>query len=159
MVIYFATDHAGLELKNYLFARLAEIGYEVSDFGAFEYNPDDDYPDFVNQVAQKVSQQKNALGIVLGGSGQGEAMVANRYKNVRAIVYYGGPTEILELGKEHNNANVISLGARFLTREQALQAVQIWLDTKFSEAERHKRRIKKIDASKSCFSLKKFFYG
>ncbi len=145
--IFIASDHAGFELKEKLMVFLVEdLGLEVSDEGAFEYNEQDDYPDFVSKVAQKISENPNEnLGIILGGSGQGEAIVANRFKNVRAVVFYGGNNEIIKLSKEHNNANILSFGARFVSKEEAKNAVQLWLDTEFSEDERHIRRINKIE--------------
>jgi len=145
MKIFIGADHAGFELKGKLKPFLEEIGYEVEDMGAFELNQEDDYPDFIKPVARAVSENVGSLGIILGGSGQGEAMQANRFKGVRAAVFYGGDSEIIKLSKEHNNANILSLGARFLNEEEAKEAVKLWLGTPFSEDERHKRRIKKID--------------
>ena len=146
MIIYLGTDHAGFELKEAIKEFLIKKDYEVKDFGAFSYNEKDDYPDFIHPVAAAVCDKcKVDRGIILGGSGQGEAMIANRYHGVRAAVYYGGPLDIIKLSREHNDANVLSLGARFLNKEEALKAVELWLNTSFSEEERHKRRIGKID--------------
>lgn len=144
MIIYLGADHAGFELKEEIKKYLKENGKEVEDLGAFEFNQDDDYPDFVRPVAKAVAQDpERDRAIVLGGSGQGEAMVANRVKGVRAAVYYGGPLDIVKLSRQHNNANVLALGARFLTAEQAIAAVDLWLATPF-EGGRHARRIEKI---------------
>jgi len=145
MLIYIGTDHAGYPLKESLKPFLEEEGFKVIDKGAHSLDSADDYPDFIAPVAKAVSENSGTLGIVLGGSGQGEAIQANRFKNVRAIVYYGSNTEILKLSKEHNNANVLALGARFLNEEEAKEALKIWLGTSFSGEERHKRRINKID--------------
>jgi ribose 5-phosphate isomerase B len=157
MKIYFATDHAGYELKNTLLAYVRdELGYEVEDCGAHTYDQDDDYPDFVSVAAEAVST--NPLGrmaIVLGASGQGEAVVANKFPNVRAGVFYGEPSHpqvdaahtalsLVESLRVHNNANVLSIGARFVTSDEAKNAVRIFLSTDFSGDERHKRRIQKI---------------
>ena len=147
MKIYIASDHAGYELKEKLIDYLiAENGNEIIDKGAFEYNEKDDYPDFVSKVAQKISENPEAKGIILGGSGQGEAITANRFKGVRAVVYYGGDEEIIVLSRQHNDANILSLGARFLSEDEAKNAVKKWLSTDFSEGDRHIRRIKKIDS-------------
>jgi ribose 5-phosphate isomerase B len=85
-------------------------------------------------------------GIVIGGSGQGEAIAANKVKGVRAAVYYGGSLDIVKLSRTHNDSNILSLGARFLTQEEAIEAIKVWLETPFNNEERHKRRIKKIRA-------------
>ncbi len=147
MKVYFATDHAGFELKNALIAYVRdELGFEVEDCGALEYDAEDDYPELIRSAAHAISNQTSDKAIILGGSGQGEAIVANRYNAVRAAVYYGGPTEIVKLSREHNDANVLSLGARFLSEEEARAAVSLWLTTPFSGEERHARRIKAIDA-------------
>ncbi|OHA04378.1 MAG: ribose-5-phosphate isomerase [Candidatus Sungbacteria bacterium RIFCSPLOWO2_01_FULL_47_10] len=145
-MIYIASDHAGFELKEELKAYLKELGHEVKDFGAFQFDAEDDYPDLVRNAAEAVANDPGrSRGIILGGSGQGEAMVANRFNGVRAAVYYGGNEKILTLSREHNDANVLSLGARFLTDEEAKRVVRVWLETKFSGEGRHARRISKID--------------
>jgi ribose 5-phosphate isomerase B len=146
MTVYFASDHAGFELKNVLSAFVCEeLGFEVEDCGAYANNKDDDYVDFVKVAAEAVS--KNPVedkAIVLGGSGQGEAMCANRYKGVRAATYYHHNLDIVTLSREHNNANVLSLGARFVNEEQAKEAVRVWLNTPFTGTDRHVRRIEKL---------------
>jgi ribose 5-phosphate isomerase B len=143
-MIYLGADHAGFELKEEIKKFLLSLGLGVEDKGAMELDLDDDYPDFVYPVAQAVAQDPGASrGIVLGGSGQGEAMVANRVKGVRSAVYYGWPLDIVKLSRQHNDANVLSLGAWFLTKEEAIEAVKLWLETPF-EGGRHERRIEKI---------------
>lgn len=144
MKIKIATDHAGFELKEKLKSFLVELGHEVEDFGAFKNNPDDDYPDFIRPCAEAVAKD-GGFGIVLGGSGYGEAMVCNRLAGIRTIVYYGGSSDMARLGREHNNANVLSLGARFINEDEAIEAVLKFLNTEFSGDERHARRINKID--------------
>lgn len=154
MKIYLAADHAGFKLKEKLKIFLAELGYETKDFGAFEYNPEDDYPNFIIPAAKALAEDiKNSIesrAIILGGSGQGEAMIANRFKGVRAAVYYGGAEEIIKLSREHNNANCLSLGARFISEDEAKNAVKLWLETPFPNPgdknwQRHQRRIDKIN--------------
>lgn len=147
MKIYFATDHAGYELKNALLRFVRdELHYDVVDLGAHKKDSDDDYPDFISLAAHAVAEDlAGARAIILGGSGQGEAMMANRYKGVRATVYYGGSHDIITLSREHNNANILSLGARFLSLDEAEKVVALWLKTGFSEEERHVRRIRKLD--------------
>ena len=145
MKIYLGTDHAGYELKGELKPYLEELGYEVEDKGATKLDEKDDYPDFIFPVAEAVASDPEGRGIILGGSGQGEAMTANRVKGVRAAVYYGGKEEIITLSREHNDANVLSLGARFITPDEAKKVVKKWLDTAFSNEERHERRIGKLD--------------
>src|SRR6266404_9980397 len=143
--VYLASDHAGFELKSALYAFLAERGYILNDLGPSSYEPADDYPDTISPLARAVADDKNAFGIVIGASGQGEAMVCNRTEGVRAAVYYGENKEIVTLSREHNNANVLSLGAKFLTQEEAKEAVLLWLETPFSNEERHARRIAKLN--------------
>jgi ribose 5-phosphate isomerase B len=109
------------------------------------FNPADDYPNFILPCAKKVAATPESRGVVLGGSGQGEAMAANRIKGVRAAVYYGGPMDIIKLSRLHNDANVLSLGARFVSVEEAQSALELWLKTPFSEEERHARRIQELD--------------
>ncbi|MAF59423.1 ribose-5-phosphate isomerase [bacterium] len=145
MKIYFATDHAGLGLKKVLKEFVEDLGHVVEDLGAHELDESDDYPDFISIAAEKVSSNPTDRAIVLGGSGQGEAIVSNRFKNVRAVVYYGGNKEVIKLSREHNDANILSIGARFISAEEAKEVVKIWLETPFSGEERHKRRIEKIE--------------
>jgi len=145
-MIYLAADHRGYELKEKIKQWLTEWNYEYEDMGAFEYSESDDYPDFVRKAAEAVANDPGrSRGIILGGSGQGEAMAANRFKGVRAAVYYGGAEEIIKMSRQHNNANVLSLGASFLDEKAAKRAIRTWLETLFSGEERHKRRIDKID--------------
>ena len=161
-MIYFASDHAGFKLKSELVAYVKELGYEVSDKGPSTYDAEDDYPDFIKLVAEEVSKNpKESRGIVMGGGGQGEAIVANRFQNVRAVVFYGGKTpreaidaegtasedslEVLKLSRSHNDANVLSLAARFLSTDEAKEGVRVWLETPFFGEERHIRRIQKIE--------------
>lgn len=143
-MIYLATDHAGLELKEKIKLFLEKEGYEVKDFGAFELNEQDDFPDFISLAAEAVSKSPQDKAIVLGGSGQGEAMLANKFPNVRAAVYYGSLEQMPALIRQHNDANVLSLGARFLDEQQGLEAVKLFLETPFTNEERHVRRIEKI---------------
>lgn len=160
MKIYLATDHAGFELKNVLVAYLTSLGHEVDDCGAHEYDVADDYPGLIAGAARKLSadtaQGLGSRAIVIGASGQGEAMVANRFKGVRCALYYGAPksSQVDAAGRElnmlqstriHNNANALSLGARFLSEEQAKEAISLWLSTVFSNEERHARRVLQID--------------
>ena len=144
-MIYLGADHAGFALKEELKQYLLGLAMEVEDLGAFELNPTDDYPDFIVPVAKKVAESPDQnRGVVFGGSGQGEAIAANKIKGIRAAVYYGGSLDIVKLSRQHNNANILSLGARFLTKEQAIEVVKIWLETTF-EGGRHQRRIEKIE--------------
>ena len=145
MKIYIGSDHAGFALKSELIPFLKGRGFDVVDCGPEKYNQDDDYPDYVSVVAGNIYNDREAMGIVIGWSGQGEAIVANRFPSVRSAVFYGGPKHVLTLSREHNNANVLSLGAHFLTTEEAEKAVLLWLGTEFSYEERHIRRIKKIE--------------
>lgn len=147
-MIYLGADHAGFELKEKIKAHLIGQGHEVKDMGAYSLDLQDDYPDFVIPAAQKVAEDPDhARAIVIGGSGQGEDNAADKIQGVRSVVYYGGPLEIVELSRKHNNANVLTLGARFLDAEQAIAAVDLWLATSF-EGGRHERRIQKIKAIK-----------
>ena len=144
MKIHIATDHAGLDLKNIIRDYLISKGHEVTDHGAHEYDALDDYPDYIFPCAKAVASDLESRGIILGGSGQGEAMAANRVKGVRAAVFYNGPVEIVKLSREHNNANILSLGARFMTEDQIYGVIEMWLDEPF-EGGRHQQRIDKLD--------------
>ena len=161
-VVHIGADHAGFELKEALVDYLKKLNYEVVDHGAHFYDAYDDYPDFVGPVGAAVSNHPNSLkGIVIGGSGQGEAMVANQYPNVRAVVFYGNKVfrgdDIIKLSREHNDANVLSLGARFLTTGEAKDAVRVWLKTPFSGEYKHLRRIKKMEKILREVRLRKGF--
>ena len=160
MKIYIASDHAGFEFKNDIGSRLVKDGYDVEDCGASEFNEDDDYPDFIKLAAKKVSENPDNRGIIMGGSGQGENIVASKFKNIRSALFYSpvvpkgetdisgrtstDPFEIVKLARIHNDANVLSIGVRFVTKEEAYQAVKVFLETAFSNEERHRRRIDKI---------------
>ena len=144
-MIYLATDHRGFELKEKIKTWLTEWGLEYVDCGATSYVATDDYPDYISIAAEKVSQDPvGNRAIVLGSNGQGEAIVANRRRGVRAVVYYGGPKEILIMAREHDASNILSIGASFV-RDEVKEMIKLWLDTPFSGDERHVRRIAKID--------------
>ncbi len=153
MKVYFASDHAGFELKQELmnFVR-GELNFDVEDCGAFTENPDDDYPPIIAACMRALRADliagRKSFGIIIGGSGQGEAIVANRFPLVRAAVYYGGPIEIIKLSREHNDANVLSLGARFITTDEAKEAVRTWLMTSPSTEPRHARRVAQIEEAR-----------
>jgi len=144
MKIHIATDHAGLDLKNTIKDYLINKGHDVIDHGAYEYDALDDYPDFIFPCANAVASDQDSRGIILGGSGQGEAMAANRIKGCRAAVFYNGPKEIIKLSREHNNANIISLGARFMSENEIYKIIELWLNEPFAGG-RHQRRIEKLD--------------
>lgn len=145
MNIHLATDHAGFEKKEFLKNALLELGHNVIDHGALEYDANDDYPDYIKLAATEVSiDPENNRAIIFGGSGQGEAMVANRFPNVRATTYYSFNPEIIKLSREHNDANILSIGARFLSDEEMLESVLFWLEIDFAGG-RHARRIEKIE--------------
>lgn len=160
MKIFFAADHAGFALKNALIEHVRTRGYEVEDLGAFAFDPEDDYPDFMVPLAKKVATEQDSCGIIVGGSGQGEAMSVNRVRGVRAAVFYGpmrvtsaleiegGHSEdgydAVRLPRRHNDANVLSIGARFVSGEEADEAVRIFLNTPFSGSPRHARRLAKF---------------
>jgi len=144
MKIHLATDHAGLELKNSIKDYLISKDQDVTDHGAHEYDAQDDYPDYIFPCAKAVAADPESRGIILGGSGQGEAMAANRVRGVRAAVYYGSEKEIVQLSRGHNNANVLSLGARFISEQVIYEVIETWLDKPF-EGGRHQRRIDKLD--------------
>jgi ribose 5-phosphate isomerase B len=161
MKIAVTTDHAGYEalglLKNYI----ESLGHEVVSFGPVGLDPEDDYPDFMFPAAKAVASGEYEMAVILGGSGQGEAMAANRIKGVRCAVFYGpilpqhpvdaegnvssDPYEIVKLSRQHNNSNVLSLGSRFLSFDEMKHAIETWLNTPFSEMERHARRNQKLD--------------
>jgi ribose 5-phosphate isomerase B len=143
--VFIASDHAGYELKEALSVFLTERGYQVNDLGPSSFDPLDDYPDTIGPLARAIAGDKTAFGIAIGASGQGEAMVCNRTSGVRAAVYYGGNKEIITLSRQHNDANVLSLGAKFLSQEEAKDVGLLWLQTDASLEERHVRRIAKLN--------------
>jgi|AntAceMinimDraft_13_1070369.scaffolds.fasta_scaffold04715_2 ribose 5-phosphate isomerase B len=161
--IHLAADHAGFEMKEMVHDWLVSEGYEVVDHGAHEYEERDDYPDYVAPAAHAVSvdPERKTRAIILGGSGQGEAIMANRFVNVRAVVfngqYYSPELEGREIPEEittarqHNDANILSLGARFLSDGEARDAITQFLETDFSHEDRHIRRIQKIDEAKTFY--------
>ena len=143
MKIYLGTDHAGFELKEELKKFLENLDYEIEDMGAYEFSATDDYPDFAFPVVKAVAEDtENRRGIILGGTGIGNGMIANKVKGLRAGVVYDEYSA--KMSRKHNDANVMALGARTLSVEKAKKLVKIWLDTPFSNEERHKRRIEKI---------------
>ncbi len=150
--IILASDHAGFELKNKIVEFLRGLNYDVLDVGAHKYVEEDDYPVYMSAAALKVAEDMvgKTVAIIFGGSGQGEAIVANRFPGVRAVVWYGdivsAKESIIELSRKHNDANVLSIGARFVDFESAKSAVKQWLDTPFSEESRHARRNQLIDS-------------
>ena len=169
MKVYFAGDHAGFELKAKLIEFVRSLGHEAEDLGPHVYNTEDDFPDYVVPLAVQVAKEsrpdlevgersdlKEIRGVIVAASGQGEAMCANRFKGVRAAVYYGPVSktqtdtsgkvfDLITSTRQHNNANVLSLGARFMSEEEAKAAVRVFLETPFSNDERHVRRINKVD--------------
>lgn len=162
MKIFLATDHAGLTLKNSVKDYLSEKGYDIEDCGAYNYDKFDDYPLFIEKAAEKVSlDPDNNRGIIFGGSGQAEMMTANKNPGIRCALFYApaipveaadvsgrtstDPFEIIRLTREHNNANMLSIGARFLKTEDALKAIEIWLKEPFSKDPRHERRLEEME--------------
>lgn len=153
MNIHIASDHAGYEVKESLKAYLGELGHEIIDHGTHG-KESVDYPDVIAPCVEAVAADQNSFGIILGGSGQGEAMCANRNKGVRAVVYYGSAAsqldsdgntlDMIQSVREHNNANVLSLGARFITLDEAKAVVKKFIETPFSGDERHVRRLAKF---------------
>ncbi len=151
MRVHISTDHAAFELKEFLVSALTERGYEVVDHGATSYDADDDYPDFIIPGAEGTVADPGSLGIVLGGSGNGEAMAANKVKGVRAALAYDLDTATL--GRQHNDANVVSLGGRKHTQDEALEIVLAFLETPFSGEARHQRRIDAMSRYEETGSL------
>ena len=146
MNIHIATDHAGYAHKNTVVDWLISEGFKVIDYGAGEYDPDDDFTDFIVKAAHGVAKNPSVdRAIIFGGSGQGEAMLANRFPGVRATVLYSDSDEIIELGRAHNDSNVLSIGARFLSVDNTKKHIWNWLHTPTLADEKYIRRNKKID--------------
>jgi ribose 5-phosphate isomerase B len=151
MRVYLGSDHAGFELKNHLVEWLAANGHEAVDCGPQIYDAVDDYPPYCLRAATRTAADPDALGIVIGGSGNGEQIAANKVKGVRAALAWSEQTATL--AREHNNANVLSIGARMHTREEALKFAEVFLATPYSHAERHQRRIDMLDAYEATGEL------
>lgn len=161
MKIALSTDHAGYERLKKLKEGLELAGYACHDFGPAQFNVDDDYPDYIKPACESILAGGCQLGVIFGGSGQGEAMAANRFKGIRCMVWYGpsvpieavnaegmmssDPYELLKLSREHNNANMISIAGRFVNDDETLKVVVKWLNESFKNEERHQRRITKLD--------------
>ncbi len=139
MRVYVASDHAGFEFKAYLGAYLTERGFDVVDVGAHRYDAEDDYPGFCIEAGRRVVADPGSLGVVIGGSGNGEQIAANKVAGVRAALAWNPDTA--RLAREHNDANVVSIGARMHDESTAAALVELFLTTPFSGAERHARRI------------------
>ncbi len=151
--IVLATDHAGFELKTVIKNWLEKEGHDVLDVGAHSHVPEDDYPVYMSAAALKVAEDMSGKtkAIIFGGSGQGEAIVANRFPGVRAVVWYGDietktDLDIIKLTREHNDSNVLSIGARFVDEDQTKTAISKWLATPFSGEAKHERRNQLIDS-------------
>ena len=144
MRLHIGSDHAGLELKTELIAHLVNSGHDVTDHGPYEYDALDDYPDFCIPAAQAVAKDPTSLGVVIGGSGNGEQISANKVSGIRAVLAWS--IETAKLGKEHNNANVISVGQRQHSAQEVKDFIDTFIATPFPGDERHARRIAKIAA-------------
>jgi ribose 5-phosphate isomerase B len=149
MQIYLASDHAGFYLKEKIKEYLKEKGYLVEDFGANNFDEQDDYPNFILPCVKEYIRDTNGdvkkgVAIIFGGSGTGEAIVANKVRGGKAVVYNGNSLEIVKLAREHNNANILSIGARFVEEENSKEAIRIFLSTPF-EAGRHAKRVLALD--------------
>jgi ribose 5-phosphate isomerase B len=139
MRIYLGSDHAGYDLKNHLVTWLTAAGHEAVDCGPHTFDAQDDYPPYVMLAASKTAADPDSLGIVIGGSGNGEAIAANKVDGIRAALAWS--EETARLGREHNNANVISIGGRMHTEDEATRFVEVFIATSFTGEERHVRRI------------------
>jgi ribose 5-phosphate isomerase B len=144
MRVHLGSDHAGFELKAHLTEALQRLGYEVVDHGPVEYDPVDDYPPYVMRAAAAVVNDNGSLGVVIGGSGNGEAIAANKVPGVRAALAWNDDTA--SLGREHNDANVVAVGSRMHSLDEATRLVERFVTTPFSGDERHARRIAMIGA-------------
>jgi ribose 5-phosphate isomerase B len=149
MQIYLASDHAGFYLKEKVKENFLDRGFLVEDFGARNFDEIDDYPDFIFPCVKKYIEKTNGdtvkgFAIIFGGSGTGEAIVANRVRGARAVVYNGNSPEIVRLGREHNDTNILSIGTRFVTEKECLEAIKIFMTTSF-EGGKHAKRVLKID--------------
>lgn len=151
MRVYLGSDHAGYELKNHLVKWLESAGHQVVDCGPHIYDAQDDYPPFCLRAAERTAADPDSLGIVIGGSGNGEAIAANKVKGVRAALAWSEQTAAL--GREHNNANVVSVGARMHSTQEAVALVDTFLRTPYSGDERHTRRIEMLSSYETSGEL------
>jgi ribose 5-phosphate isomerase B len=149
--VYLGSDHAGFELKARLVARLAELGHEPVDCGPHAYDAEDDYPPYVLLAASRTAADPRTFGIVIGGSGNGEAIAANKVRGVRCALAFSDDTA--RLGREHNDANVLSLGARMYDEATAVRYAEIFLATPFSGEARHVRRIAQLGSYEASGEL------
>ena len=144
MRVYLGSDHAGFELKQRLVEHVTSLGHEPVDCGPHDYDAEDDYPPYIIETATRVAGDPGSAGIVLGGSGNGEAIAANKVRGIRCAIAFSADTA--RLAREHNDANMVSLGARMYDEASALQFVEIFLSTSFSGDERHVRRLAQLGA-------------
>lgn len=151
MRVHLGSDHAGFELKERIVERLTELGHEPVDHGPAQYDAVDDYPPFVLRAAEGVARDPGSLGVVLGGSGNGEAIAANKVKGIRCALAHSEDTA--KLGREHNDANVVSVGARMHDEATAIRLVELFLETPYSGDERHTRRIDMLSAYETTGTL------
>jgi ribose 5-phosphate isomerase B len=151
MRIHLGGDHAAFELKQALVAHLESGGHEVVDHGPHGYDAEDDYPVFVLRAAEAVAADQESLGVVLGGSGNGEQIAANKVRGIRAVLAYA--PELAALGREHNDAQIVSIGARFTTIDVAIEIVDTFLATVPANAPRHSRRVGMVTAYESTGEL------
>ena len=151
MRVHLGSDHAGFDLKARLVERLTELGHEPVDHGPAEYDAVDDYPPFVLRAAEGVAKDPGSLGVVLGGSGNGEAIAANKVKGIRCALAHSEDTA--RLGREHNDANVVSIGARMHDEATAVRLMEAFLETPYSDEERHTRRIAMLTAYETTGEL------
>lgn len=151
MRIHIGGDHAAYELHQSLLAHLREEGHDVVDHGPFGYDAQDDYPVFVLRAAEAVAAEPGSLGVVLGGSGNGEQMAANKVAGIRAALAYS--VELASLAREHNDAHIVSIGARFTADDLAKEIVDTFVATKFSDEERHSRRLGMVSAYENTGDL------
>jgi len=154
MTIHLATDHAGFAHKEVVLNWLKNEGYEVVDHGAISFADEDDFPDFIAKAARAVSDSPEInRAVIFGGSGQGEAIMANRFPNVRAAVYYGGDVQIPVLSRQHNDSNVLSIGARFVSVDETMKVIWEWLHTESFKDEKYQRRNQKIETITQTIKL------
>jgi ribose 5-phosphate isomerase B len=151
MRIHIAGDHAAYELQQALIAHLEGAGHEVINHGPFHYDEQDDYPVYVLRAAEAVAAESGSRGVVLGGSGNGEQMAANKVRGIRAALC--SSSELAALAREHNDAQVLSIGARFTSVEEATSIVDTFLATEFSDEARHRRRVGMVSAYESDRTL------